>query len=112
MLAGLYQRLPASAAGELLIGSTVAAVLLQVLIVGFSWYLSSGLVNYWVTARWAASSPLLVFVYLISFIILFGVYLAAAAEGRQQAPQMLGWRAMGGPDGLGTARLRLGLRPW
>ncbi len=92
MLAGLYRWTAPPGRGwrGVLVGSTVGAVLLQVLIVGFGWYLSSGLVNYArVYGSLGGVIALLVFVYLISFIILFGVYLAAAAEGRQQAPQML-----------------------
>ncbi len=98
MLAGLYRWTAPPGRGwrGVLIGSTVAAVLLQVLIVGFSWYLSSGLVNYArVYGSLGGVIALLVFVYLISFIILFGVYLAAAIEGRQQAPQVLDSADMG-----------------
>ncbi len=92
MLAGLYRWTARPGRGwrGVLIGAAVAAVFLQGLILGFGWYLSSGLVNYdRVYGSLGGVIALLVFVYLMSFIILFGAYLAAAVEGRKQAPQVL-----------------------
>ncbi len=92
MLAGLYRWTapPGRSWRGVLIGATVAAVLLQGLVLGFGWYLSSGLVNYdRVYGSLGGVIALLVFVYLMSFIILLGAYLAAAVEGRGRAPHVL-----------------------
>lgn len=92
MLAGLYRWTAPRDRGwrGVLLGALLAAVLLQALILGFGWYLSSGLVNYdRVYGSLGGVIALLVFVYLMSFIILFGAYLAAAVEGRRHAPHEL-----------------------
>ncbi len=92
MLAGLYRWTSPRDRGwrGVLIGALLAALLLQALILGFGWYLTSGLVNYdRVYGSLGGVIALLVFVYLMSFIILFGAYLAAAVEGRRHAPREL-----------------------
>jgi membrane protein len=98
MLAGLYRWTSPRDRGwrGVLIGALLAAVLLQALILGFGWYLTSGLVNYdRVYGSLGGVIALLVFVYLMSFVILFGAYLAAAVEGRRHAPRELDAEQMG-----------------
>lgn len=85
MLVGLYRWTapPGHYWPGLVIAAAVAAVVLQVLIIAFSWYLGSGLVNFEVVyGSLGGVVALLVFAYLMSTIVLFGAYLAAAIHDR------------------------------
>jgi membrane protein len=69
-------------------GAGLAAVGLQALILGFGWYLASGLANYeLVYGSVATIIALLLFAYLASWITLFGAYVAAAVDHRPPPAQ-------------------------
>jgi membrane protein len=67
----------------IIVAALVAAVALQAVVLGFGWYLGSGLANYeLVYGSIAGVIALLLFAYLTSYIVLFGAHLAAAIDLR------------------------------
>jgi membrane protein len=67
----------------IVIAAAVAALALQALVLVFGWYLGSGLMNYeLIYGSIAGVIGLLLFVYFLSFIVLFGAHLAAAIDLR------------------------------
>jgi uncharacterized BrkB/YihY/UPF0761 family membrane protein len=70
----------------IVIAAAVAALALQALVLVFGWYLGSGLMNYeLIYGSIAGVIGLLLFVYFLSFIVLFGAHLAAAIDLRMVA---------------------------
>lgn len=100
MLVGLYHWTapPGHSWRAVLIGAAVAAGVLQTLTIGFGWYLGSGLVHFDVVyGSLGGLIALLLFVYLMSTVILFGAYLAAVIQERAKVASPLGPASPPGP---------------